>query len=67
MIQHEVIEGLEMERLIRTFSDAGVMIRQIETGRIYSDAIDVPGTGKRSDLPKYYSYEETDQPITKMA
>lgn len=31
------------------------MIRQIETGEIYYDAVDV--------LPCRYTYEETDQPI----
>ena len=42
-------DGVE---LVRTYSDAGFKIRQLETGAIYADAIDV--------LPLRYSYEETD-------
>ena len=38
---------------IRTYSDAGKMIRQVETGDIYSDAIDI--------IP--HEYEETDEDI----
>lgn len=41
---------------IRTWSDLGMMIRQIETGILYEDAVDVPGK---------YTYEETDIPIPK--
>lgn len=37
------------------YSDAGMMIRQIETGNLYEDAVDVQ--------PLRYSYEETDIPI----
>lgn len=40
---------------IRTYSDAGMMIRQIETGVLYADAVDVPGR---------YTYEETDVPAS---
>lgn len=39
---------------IRTYSDAGMMIRQKETGILYAEAVDVPGR---------YSYEETDVPV----
>lgn len=40
---------------IRHWSDLGVMIRQVETGLLYQDAVDV--------LPCRYTYEETDIPI----
>ena len=39
---------------IRTYSDAGMMIRQVETGVLYAEAVDVPGR---------YTYEETDIPV----
>lgn len=39
---------------IRTYSDAGMMIRQVETGILYAEAVDVPGR---------YTYEETDIPV----
>lgn len=39
----------------RRYSDLGVYIRQIETGALYEDAIDV--------IPCKYTYEETDIPI----
>lgn len=41
--------------LYRTYSDQGFMIRQIETGILYSEPIDV------EDTP--YTYEETDMLI----
>lgn len=41
--------------LYRTFSDAGFRIRQVETGIIYDDAVDVDGAP--------YTYEETDEII----
>ena len=40
--------------LFRTFSDLGMMIRQVETGAEYSEAIDVEGA---------YTYVETETPI----
>lgn len=40
---------------IRHYSDAGMMIRQIETGNEYGEAID--------RYPSKYTYEETDNPI----
>lgn len=42
---------------IRTYSDAGMKIRQDQTGIIYYDAVDVPSMG--------YTYTETDIPIPK--
>ena len=40
---------------IHTYSDAGMKIRQNETGIVYDDAMDVPESG--------YTYTETDEPI----
>ena len=45
-------DGVE---LVLTYSDAGFNIRQIETGIIYEEAVDV--------VPLRYTYEETDIPI----
>ena len=42
-------------RLVRTYSDQDLMIRQVQTGNIYGEAIDVEGAP--------YTYEETDQAI----
>lgn len=41
---------------VRHYSDRQLKIRQIETGIVYEDAVDV--------LPCRYTYEETDEPIT---
>lgn len=43
--------------LIKHISDSGKMIRQIETGREYSSAVDV--------IPCKYTYEETEKDIPK--
>lgn len=50
MIRTEIIGDL-----IHTYSDAGMKIRQDQTGTIYDDAMDVPSMG--------YTYTETDQMI----
>ena len=42
-------------KLYRTYSDAGMMIRQNETGVEYAEAIDVEGAS--------YNYTETETPI----
>lgn len=42
-------------KLYRTYSDAGMMIRQNETGVDYAEAIDVEGAP--------YTYTETEMPI----
>lgn len=42
-------------KLYRNYSDAGMMIRQTETGTEYAEAIDVEGAS--------YTYEETSTPI----
>lgn len=52
MLQSELIENGER---IYHWSDAGLKIRQVETGIVYDDAVDV--------MPCRYSYEETDEPI----
>lgn len=49
-----VSENLENNR-IRHYSDSGMKIRQVETGIVYDDAVDV--------LPCKYTYEETDEPV----
>ena len=41
--------------LVRTYSDANLMIRQGSTGNIYSEAVDPVGSGR--------TYTETDTPI----
>ena len=41
--------------LVKHESDCGKMIRQVETGREYSSAVDV--------IPCKYTYEETDKDI----
>lgn len=46
-------DGVE---LYRTYSDAGYLIRQAETGAEYDEAIDVAGTS--------YTYTETDKLVT---
>jgi hypothetical protein len=42
-------------KLYRTYSDAGMMIQQEQTGALYSEAVDVENSG--------YTYVETDTPI----
>ena len=41
--------------LVKHASDSGKIIRQVETGREYTLAVD--------NLPCRYTYEETDKPI----
>ena len=47
MVQTETINNR-----VRHYSDSGMMLRQIETGALYEDAVDV--------TPCPYTYEETD-------
>lgn len=42
-------------RLVRTWSDEGYTLRQVETGAVYGEAIDVEGAP--------YTYEETGELI----
>ena len=44
--------------LNRTYSDAGMMILQNETGIEYSEAIDIEGAA--------FTYTETDKPIAEL-
>ena len=41
--------------LYRTYSDSNLMIKQVETGNVYTEAIDVENAA--------YTYEETGMPI----
>ena len=43
--------------LYRTYSDENFYIRQVETGNIYFEAVDIEDAT--------YTYEETDEPIEK--
>lgn len=52
MIVEELIED---GARVRHYSDENLKIRQIETGIVYDDAVDV--------IPCRYTYEETDIPI----
>ena len=51
MIRSEIIDNM----VVRHWSDANVKIRQIETGTLWNDAVDI--------LPCAYTYEETDEPL----
>lgn len=51
MIQAEIIDNM----VVRHWSDANMKIRQIETGTLWNDAVDI--------IPCPYTYEETDIPI----
>ena len=51
-----IVEYIDVENRERRYSDQGVMIRKVETGELYEDAVDV--------IPCPYTYEETDEPIT---
>lgn len=42
-------------KLLRTYSDAGVMIQKVGTTEVYEEAIDIEGAG--------FEYEETNEPI----
>ena len=56
MIQREFYtQRKDGVKLYRTYSDAGMMIRQNETGAGYAEAIDVEGSP--------YTYTETETPI----
>ena len=43
------------ENLVRHYSDKGVKIKQVETGLVYEEAIDL--------IPCEYAYEETNEPV----
>ena len=48
-------ELLQEGMVIRHWSDRAVMLRQVETGDLYADAVDV--------MPCRFTYEETSEPI----
>lgn len=50
-----IVEEQISPKRVRHYSDANMMIRQIETGIIYQDAVD--------KIPCRYTYDETDEPI----
>lgn len=49
--------SINNKNFIRHYSDSNFKIRQIETGRVYDEAVDL--------LPCRYTYEETDEAIKK--
>lgn len=51
-----ILEEMVDETRVRHWSDQDVKLRQVETGNIYEDAVDV--------IPCRYTYAETDEPIT---
>lgn len=46
-----VIEEILNEHLVRHYSDKGMKLKQVETGILYDEAIDI--------IPCKYTYEET--------
>lgn len=50
-----IVETVDEGTREKRYSDKDVMIKQIETGNLYEDAMDV--------IPCKYTYEETDIPI----
>lgn len=59
MIQNE-IKMINETKFLHTWSDRDMLIKQVETGILYEDAMDLVDvdSGKAK-----FSYEETDQPI----
>ena len=56
MIQREFYtQRKDGVKLYRTYSDSNLMIRQVETGNVYAEAIDVENAA--------YTYEETGMSI----
>lgn len=56
MIKQETLT-INNKVFIKTYSDKGNYIMQVQTGIKYSEAIDV--------VPSKYTYAETDEPIEK--
>lgn len=54
MIKTETITRDDGVELIRTYSDSGMKIRQVQTGVIYDEAV---------DIANLYTYEETDERV----
>lgn len=55
IIKEEFKSDYGIAPLYRTYSDKGLRIRQIETGIVYDEAVDIAESS--------YTYEETDIPI----
>lgn len=55
MIRTENLTRDDGAALVRTWSDEGYKLRQIETGAVYDEAVDV--------APQRYTYAETDEAI----
>lgn len=53
-----VIEEILSETLVTHYSDKGMKLKQVETGIVYDEAIDI--------IPCKYTYEETDERIGDM-
>ncbi len=52
-----IIEEKLNERLVRRYSDKGVKLKQVETGTLYDEAVDL--------IPCEYTYEEIEIPVEK--
>ena len=50
-----IVEENLSEHLVRHYSDKGMKLKQVETGVVYDEAIDL--------IPCQYTYEETDQRV----
>lgn len=50
-----IIELVDDSTRERRYSDIGMKLRQVETGILYDDTVDV--------IPCRYTYEETDVPV----
>lgn len=50
-----IVELVDEGTRERRYSDIGMKLRQVETGILYDDAVDV--------IPCRYTYEETDVPV----
>ena len=56
MIQREFyMQRKDDVKLYRTYSDAGMMMRQDQTGAVFDEAVDVENA--------LYTYTETDEPV----
>ena len=51
-----IVKEILSEHLIRQYSNKGVKLKQVETGIVYDEAIDL--------IPCEFTYEETNQRIT---
>lgn len=50
-----IVEEKLNERLVRHYSDKNVKLKQVETGVLYDEAVDL--------IPCEYTYEETEIPV----